>query len=72
MVTGCGFKSLISREVFLYMQIVQIIAISGSLVLFVFVIDFIRRNLLKGEVRCSLDISFSCCYDALFMEESPR
>ena len=31
------------------MQIVQIIAVLGSLVLFVFVIDFIRRNLLKEK-----------------------
>lgn len=31
------------------MQMVQIIAIGGSLVLFVFVIDFIRRNLLKEK-----------------------
>lgn len=31
------------------MQIVQIIAVLGSLVLFLFVIDFIRRNLLKEK-----------------------
>ncbi|MEE9542285.1 MAG: DUF2304 domain-containing protein [Thermodesulfobacteriota bacterium] len=31
------------------MQIVQIIAVVGSLVLLVFVIDFIRRNLLKEK-----------------------
>lgn len=31
------------------MQIVQVIAVLGSLVLFVFVIDFIRRNLLKEK-----------------------
>lgn len=31
------------------MQLVQIMAVLGSLILFVFVIDFIRRNLLKEK-----------------------
>lgn len=51
------------------MQIVQIVAILGSLVLFVFVIDFIRRNLLK-EKYAVLWISLSVVVTVLSLWKS--
>ncbi len=51
------------------MQIVQIIAVLGSLVLFVFVIDFIRRNLLK-EKYAVLWISLSIVVTTLSLWKS--
>ena len=51
------------------MQIVQIIAVLGSLILFVFVIDFIRRNLLK-EKYAVLWISLSVVVTTLSLWKS--
>ncbi len=51
------------------MQIVQIIAVLGSLILFVFVIDFIRRNLLK-EKYAVLWISLSIVVTTLSVWKS--
>ena len=51
------------------MQIVQIIAVLGSLILFVFVIDFIRRNLLK-EKYAVLWISLSVVVTTLSVWKS--
>ncbi len=51
------------------MQIVQIIAVLGSLILFIFVIDFIRRNLLK-EKYAVLWISLSIVVTTLSVWKS--
>ena len=51
------------------MQIVQVIAVLGSLVLFIFVIDFIRRNLLK-EKYAVLWISLSIVVTMLSLWKS--
>jgi hypothetical protein len=51
------------------MQVVQVIAALGSLVLFVFVIDFIRRNLLK-EKYAVLWISLSIVVTTLSFWQS--